>query len=263
MAYASVEIKGVVDRSVSHIWSIPEFQRGFVWKATQVRDLAESLWLDYPIGSLLVWNSQQPTEERIVRDAQRPTLWVVDGQQRSTALCIVFGRKPYWWESADYWAKTMKKYDIRFDSDAKVPPFFLVANAAIRKAKSDKYIPLNKLLVLDTAKEKDQQALMNLAKEIKLQGLCDGLDAMEVYARLDRVRKVRDIGPEINIRISAQNPMSYVSRYKITPAKLQQQFIDPGIVSVPMAEFENWLQNRATTLASNGNQFLDSLKNGL
>ena len=63
MAYESVKIRELVDRAVSHAWSIPEFQRGFVWKTTQVRDLAESLWLDYPIGSLLVWNSQDHVEE--------------------------------------------------------------------------------------------------------------------------------------------------------------------------------------------------------
>jgi uncharacterized protein with ParB-like and HNH nuclease domain len=48
MAYASVTIKDIVERSINHKWSIPEFQRGFVWKATQVRDLIESLWLNYP-----------------------------------------------------------------------------------------------------------------------------------------------------------------------------------------------------------------------
>src|SRR5436309_9136719 len=73
MAYEQTKLLELVERAVNHRWSIPEFQRGFVWKPTQVRDLAESLWLDFPIGSLLVWNSQQPTEERIVRDAQRPT----------------------------------------------------------------------------------------------------------------------------------------------------------------------------------------------
>jgi uncharacterized protein with ParB-like and HNH nuclease domain len=45
MAYASVAVSDIIDRSVNHKWSIPEFQRGFVWKATQVRDLIESLWL--------------------------------------------------------------------------------------------------------------------------------------------------------------------------------------------------------------------------
>lgn len=193
MAYESVKIRELVDRAVNHAWSIPEFQRGFVWKATQVRDLAESLWLDYPIGSLLVWNSDDHTEERGSTDGQRPSLWVVDGQQRVTALCILFGRKPYWWSSTDEWERTLKKYDIRFDINAREAPFFWTANAAIRKVKEDRYIPLTKLLVLDTEKSaKDQQEMMRLAKEIKLQGLCDGMDAMEVYTRLDRIRKIRD-----------------------------------------------------------------------
>jgi hypothetical protein len=38
----------------------------------------------------------------------------VDGQQRTTALCILSGRKPYWWFGADDWEKTIRKYDIRF-----------------------------------------------------------------------------------------------------------------------------------------------------
>ena len=192
MAYESVKIRELVDRAVSHAWSIPEFQRGFVWKTTQVRDLAESLWLDYPIGSLLVWNSEDHAEERVVTDAQRPNLWVVDGQQRVTALCILFGRRPYWWQSGEEWERMVKKYDIRFDINAKEPPYFWVANAAIRKVKEDRYIPLSKLLVLDIERPKDQQELQRLAKEIKQQGLCGGMDAMEVYTRLDRIRKIRE-----------------------------------------------------------------------
>ncbi|MEX0642262.1 MAG: DUF262 domain-containing protein [Pirellulales bacterium] len=192
MAYEQVILRDIVDRAVAHNWSIPEFQRGFVWKATQVRDLAESLWYEYPIGSLLVWNSRAPTEEQHAHDAQRPSLWVVDGQQRSSALCILFGRKPYWWPSVDEWNRTLKRYDIRFDINAKEPPFFWVANAAIRKASDSRYIPLRDMLVLDTAKEKDQKTLQDMAKKIKLDGLCDGMDAMEVYTRLDRLRKIRE-----------------------------------------------------------------------
>lgn len=192
MAYEQITIREIVERAVNHSWSIPEFQRGFVWKATQVRDLAESLWYDYPIGSLLVWNSRNPAEEQRAVDAQKPTLWVVDGQQRSTALSILFGRKPYWWPSGEEWNKALKRYDIRFDINAKEPPYFWVANAAIRKVTSSRYVPLKDLLVLDTSKDRDQQALMELARKVKLEGLCDGLDMMEVYARLDRIRKIRE-----------------------------------------------------------------------
>jgi len=192
MAYEQTKLLELVERAVNHRWSIPEFQRGFVWTPTQVRDLAESLWLDYPIGSLLVWNSGHQAEERIAVDAQRPSQWLVDGQQRTTALCVLFGRKPYWWPSADEWNKTLKRYDIRFDIDTREPPFFWVANAGIRKAKGSRYVRLSDLLVLDTQKEHDQKQLTDLAREIKAQGLCDGMDAMEVFTRLDRVRKIRD-----------------------------------------------------------------------
>lgn len=193
MALEPIKISELVDRAVSHKWSVPEFQRGFVWKATQVRDLAESLWLDFPIGSLLLWNSEKEQEERVAKDGARPSLWVVDGQQRTTALAILFGRKPYWWSSAEDWNKTLRRYDIRFDVAATDEPYFWVANAAIRKSKGDRYISLNRLLGLDTStRAADQKALSDLAREIKAQGLCDGMDAMEVYARLDRVRKIRE-----------------------------------------------------------------------
>lgn len=192
MAYEQTRLLEIVDRAVSHQWSIPEFQRGFVWKSTQVRDLAESLWLDYPIGSLLVWNGGSGTQEQIAVDALRPNQWLVDGQQRATALCVLFGRKPYWWPSADEWNRILKRYDIRFDVDAKEPPYFWVANAPIRGTKGDRFVPVSSLLVLDTRIEKDQKTLNELARQIKKQGLCAGLDTMEVYARLDRVRKIRE-----------------------------------------------------------------------
>lgn len=171
MAYEGVKIRELVDRAVAHSWSIPEFQRGFVWKSTQVRDLLESLWLDYPIGSLLVWNSSGPVEEQHAHDAQRPALWVVDGQQRTTALCILFGRKPYWWPSVDDWNRAVTKYDIRFDVNATEPPYFWVANAAIRKASRTRYVPVREVLVLDTEKEKDQRSLQELAKRVKVEGV--------------------------------------------------------------------------------------------
>lgn len=192
MAYTSFKTRDIVNSAVNHIWSVPEFQRGFVWKATQVRDLAESLWYDFPINSFLLWSSNGDVEARTAGDAQAPTVWIVDGQQRTTALCILFGRKPYWWGDAGEWQRTAKKYDIRFDVHTKEPPFFIVASGATRKVKGDRYVPLSKLLVLDTQHEDDQKALMDLAKAIKFQGLCDGMDAMEVYARLDQVRKIRD-----------------------------------------------------------------------
>ena len=35
--------------------AIPEIQRPFVWDASKVRDLMDSLYQGYPIGYLIVW----------------------------------------------------------------------------------------------------------------------------------------------------------------------------------------------------------------
>jgi hypothetical protein len=232
MSLEPIKIWELVDRAVAHKWSIPEFQRGFVWKATQVRDLAESLWLDYPVGSLLVWNSEQPQETKVAMDGVGPSQWIVDGQQRTTALCILFGRKPYWWTSADDWNKTLKRYDIRFDIAAKEAPYFLVANAAIRKAKGDRYVPLHRLLVLDVHKEPDQQALMALARDVKIQGLCDGMDAMEVYTRLDRIRKVRDKDVmSVTVHHELEDVVEIFSRLNSRGTRVTEADIYLGIVA--------------------------------
>jgi hypothetical protein len=50
--------------------------------------------------------------------------------------------------------------------------------------------------------------------------------------------------------------LSYITKYKITPEKLQQQFIDESFVNVKFEEFEEWLKNRAEVLAKQSNDFL-------
>ncbi len=36
---------------------LPELQRGYVWKAPQVRNLFDSLYRNYPSGQLLIWET--------------------------------------------------------------------------------------------------------------------------------------------------------------------------------------------------------------
>ena len=37
---------------------LPEFQRGYVWNRDQVRGLMKSLYSGYPVGALLVWETE-------------------------------------------------------------------------------------------------------------------------------------------------------------------------------------------------------------
>lgn len=41
---------------------LPELQRGYVWKATKVRDLLDSMMKGYPIGYLMIWDSSDSEE---------------------------------------------------------------------------------------------------------------------------------------------------------------------------------------------------------
>lgn len=77
--------------------TLPQFQRGYVWKRRQVRELMRSLYNGYPIGSLLVWKTQARQQD--VKGDQPLALGVnellLDGQQRVTSLYgIVKGKAP-------------------------------------------------------------------------------------------------------------------------------------------------------------------------
>lgn len=76
---------------------------------------------------------------------------------------------------------------------------------------------------------------------------------------IDALANIAVIGPEINIRISAKDPMSYIAKYGITNDKLAQQFVDPAILSVAHDGYEDWLRQRAKRLADVGNEFLAEL----
>jgi hypothetical protein len=73
---------------------IPRFQRPFVWRPDQMLELFDSLERGYPVGSLLVWetNLSLPSLDRVgdivVPAAQPglPTAFVLDGHQRLSTL---------------------------------------------------------------------------------------------------------------------------------------------------------------------------------
>ena len=64
--------------------AIPEIQRPFVWDATKVRNLLDSLYHGYPVGYLIVWRN--PTVKLKDGTSSSGKRILIDGQQRVTAL---------------------------------------------------------------------------------------------------------------------------------------------------------------------------------
>ena len=72
--------------------AIPEIQRPFVWPASKVRDLLDSLYQGYPIGYLIAWRN--PTvRTKDGRTAEGKKI-LIDGQQRVTALSAAILGQP-------------------------------------------------------------------------------------------------------------------------------------------------------------------------
>ncbi|MEU5850430.1 DUF262 domain-containing protein [Saccharopolyspora shandongensis] len=77
--------------------ALPDLQRPFVWKASKVRDLFDSLYRGFPVGSLYVWATRAEPSVRQIGMGQRqagPHLLVVDGQQRMTSLYAALTGSP-------------------------------------------------------------------------------------------------------------------------------------------------------------------------
>lgn len=72
--------------------AIPELQRPFVWKTSQVRDLMDSLYKGYPVGYLITWQSVGAKLKGGEVAAHQQIL--IDGQQRVTALRAAIAGQP-------------------------------------------------------------------------------------------------------------------------------------------------------------------------
>lgn len=95
------KIKDILTSIDNNEYTIPEFQRGFVWNSTQVKDFFRSLYLGYPSGSFLIWKTKEPSK---IRGEQKDVnsvfhQLILDGQQRLTTIYTIFkGKTPEWYE---------------------------------------------------------------------------------------------------------------------------------------------------------------------
>lgn len=93
------KLSTILDQIDAGSMLLPEFQRGYVWNRDQVRGFMRSLYLGYPVGSLLVWETD--TSDKSVRGGPGGGVrqLLLDGQQRVTSLYgVVRGRPPSFFE---------------------------------------------------------------------------------------------------------------------------------------------------------------------
>jgi hypothetical protein len=105
--------------------AIPEIQRPFVWDASKVRDLIDSLYKGFPIGYIIAW--QNPAVRLKDGSSSKGKKILIDGQQRISALmAAILGKEII---DKDY---QRKRIVIAFNPDEMI---FEVSNPAIQKDK--------------------------------------------------------------------------------------------------------------------------------
>ncbi len=85
-------IASLVSDIEREVIALPDLQRPFVWEDTKVRDLLDSLFVGFPVGTLVLWHTTSDKEARALggeRPGLRATTLVIDGQQRLTSLYAV------------------------------------------------------------------------------------------------------------------------------------------------------------------------------
>ena len=133
----SLSVSAILGLIASGDIAIPEIQRPFVWKKTQVRDLLDSLYKGYPTGYLIIWkNPNVKLKDGSVSSGKKI---LIDGQQRVTALMTAIAGIPV--VNANYKKERIKIAFNPFEalSEDKDAEIFAVQDQSHLKGK--KWIP--------------------------------------------------------------------------------------------------------------------------
>ncbi|GBC82948.1 hypothetical protein HRbin10_02086 [bacterium HR10] len=256
MAIEQLKVREIVKRAVSKDVDIPEFQREFVWDPEQVKLLAESLYRDYPIGSFLLWDSSEYQEAKTAKGSQA-SLWIVDGQQRTTALCLLLGQKPYWWPDAQDWNEALDRYDVMVnlmpeEGDDRLE--FALPNP-IRRL-DPRWISVRRILSLEHVEE-----LTELAQETARRIATDPDESLKVFgqihARLQCLWQIRERDvPIIKISHEVEDVAEIFARLNQAGTRVKEADVvlalaavrNPGWVREDYLPFRNDLEERGWDL---------------
>ena len=221
MEYATLTTESIVKAANQGEYAVPEFQRGFVWTIAQVLEFVDSLARNFPVGSILTWKSDTAIQRGDGHEPRQKS-WLIDGQQRTTALCTLFGRQPEWWDHNHNgtWTEHLKRYNICLDAGADELAF------VARKTTSPRYVPVSNIL--------NTENLFNLAQDLVQEGRTYTQDVGDFAQRLHQIASLKhSILPivEIDDNIELTDVADIFKRLNSTGTRVQQADIYLGVVA--------------------------------
>ncbi len=97
-SYVEKKFREIVSLLHKGEYQIPRFQRDFVWKKEQVAGFIDSILRGFPTGSFVLWKTKEKLQAcreiescaLIEPDPNESVHYILDGQQRMTALFLVY-----------------------------------------------------------------------------------------------------------------------------------------------------------------------------
>jgi hypothetical protein len=226
-----VDIIRHIDDATLGILNVPEFQRKYVWRASKVADLVDSLWRGYPIGTLLLWESsyQQP---RTALGDQGRKLWIVDGQQRVTSLALLFGKKPYWWSDGTQWNKFYEKYDVLVHLAKNTADLEFGLTNPVRR-KSNEWVSVRRILYSENLSE--------LAIDVS-DKLGDTKRFAEIHEKLQSIKKIETAQLyEIIVDHELEDVAEIFGRLNTAGTKIRESDI---VIALVAAKQQGWIRQK-------------------
>lgn len=226
-----VDIVRHIDDATLGNLNVPEFQRKYVWRASKVVDLVDSLWRGYPVGTFLLWESSYQSP-RTALGSPGPKLWIVDGQQRVTSLALLFGKKPYWWSDSVQWNKFYGKYDVlaNIARDKDDLEFGLI-NPIRRKSKE--WLSVRRVL--------NSANLSELAVEIA-ETLGDTKRFAEIHEKLQSIKTIESAPLyEIIVDHELEDVAEIFGRLNTAGTKIRESDI---VVALVAAKQQGWIRQK-------------------
>ncbi len=98
-----MKIRQIIDKIDENQLFVPAFQREYVWKRNDAKNLISSLIKDYPTGTMLTWETNNPPELKgkyKYEENKGAVKIILDGQQRITTLYMLMKGEipPYYTE---------------------------------------------------------------------------------------------------------------------------------------------------------------------
>ena len=235
MEHSTITAESLVIKARNGDYSVPEFQRGFVWNSTQVRDFADSLVREYPVGSILTWNSKIAVQ-RGDSDERRSKSWIIDGQQRITALCTLFDIRPDWWDAEPQsWANHMASFDVRLDIGQEDLSFVM------RKQPDARFVPVKTILktddiyalseeLVEKARDYSKRAKSDSSENNRLANIEVGKLANQLN-RVFEIKKASMAAVEIDDKIDLTQVAEIFTRLNTRGTRVQQSDIYLGVLA--------------------------------